>query len=247
VRDTVELLKSAELVDYFQDDCVNLLRSKTAGIEQISPTAAIIYLIPLPDRTELLLGTTEGLKRFSIAVGEPQLTAVIRAFRRNSKRARTYEYLTKPPALRLARARPWRARSQHGIDTLVFVPMAPCGRSRSPPCTTRQNFLINRYAVAVTPERRSRTAHRGAEIRAALVRRALRCGAGLSAAGLCPPGARQPSGGSTAAPSCSTNSFSPTASATSFAARTSPSFTSPRTDHLIAIAHKTFVLTTIRR
>ncbi len=151
-RDTVELLKSAELVDYFQDDCVNLLRSKTAGLEHISPTAAIIYLVPLPDRTELLLGTSEGLQRFPIKVGEQQLTTVIRAFRRNLETRTTYEYLTEARQLYDWLVRPMEAAlAQHGIDTLVFV---PDGALRTIPLAALHDghaFLISRYAVAVTP------------------------------------------------------------------------------------------------
>ena len=151
-RDTMELLKSAELVDYFQDDCVNLLRSKTAGIEQISPTAAIIYLIPLPSRTVLLLGLSDGLQRFQIDVGEKELTTVIRAFRRNLETRTSYEYLTQGRKLYDWLVRPMEGvLTQHGIDTLVFV---PDGASRTIPLAALhdgKHFLISRYAVAVTP------------------------------------------------------------------------------------------------
>ncbi len=33
-RDAVELLKTVELQDYFQDDCVSLARSRVQGLEQ---------------------------------------------------------------------------------------------------------------------------------------------------------------------------------------------------------------------
>ena len=59
-RDTAEMLKAAELEDYFQDDCVNVLKSKIRKVENISPKAAVIYIIPLPDRTELLVSLASG-------------------------------------------------------------------------------------------------------------------------------------------------------------------------------------------
>ena len=68
-RDTCETLKSVELEDYFQDDCVNLLRSKTKAVENISPTAAIVYLIPLPNRTEIILSLNGHLERVTAAIG----------------------------------------------------------------------------------------------------------------------------------------------------------------------------------
>ena len=54
-RDTAEDLKEAELEDYFQDDCANLLKAKNKKIESISQTAAVVYFIPLEDRTEILV------------------------------------------------------------------------------------------------------------------------------------------------------------------------------------------------
>src|SRR6202022_427504 len=60
-RDSAELLKSAELEDYFQDQCVNLLKSKITKVETISETAAVVYIIPLPNRTEMLVSLSPGL------------------------------------------------------------------------------------------------------------------------------------------------------------------------------------------
>src|SRR5262249_30648699 len=45
-RDTVEQLKAVELEDYFQDDCVNVLRAKTRTLEAVDEHTAIVYLVP---------------------------------------------------------------------------------------------------------------------------------------------------------------------------------------------------------
>ena len=66
-RGACEMLKSVELEDYFQDDCVNLLKSKTKPIETISPNAAIIYLVPLRDRTEIVVSLNGRLQRVKSA------------------------------------------------------------------------------------------------------------------------------------------------------------------------------------
>ena len=50
-----ELFKVAELRDYFRDDCVDIALSKTTKLDVVSSTAAVIYPILLPDRTELLI------------------------------------------------------------------------------------------------------------------------------------------------------------------------------------------------
>ncbi len=52
-RDAVELLKAAELQDYFQDECV--ARVTSSELDIVSRTAVVIYLILLPDRIELLV------------------------------------------------------------------------------------------------------------------------------------------------------------------------------------------------
>ena len=59
-RDTAEDLKAAELEDYFQDDCANLLKAKVTKIATVSSSAAVIYIIALPDRTEILVQMPSG-------------------------------------------------------------------------------------------------------------------------------------------------------------------------------------------
>ena len=64
-RETVEQLKNVELNDYFCDDCVDFQRSSTRDLEAMDEQTAVIYLIPLPARTEVLVGLSSGLKRFT--------------------------------------------------------------------------------------------------------------------------------------------------------------------------------------
>ena len=64
-----------------------------------------------------------GCSAFPFDVGEQELTAVIRAFRRNLETRTTYEYLTEGRQLYDWLVRPMESvLAQHGIDTLVFVP-----------------------------------------------------------------------------------------------------------------------------
>jgi CHAT domain-containing protein len=152
-RDTAELLKAAELEDYFQDDCVSLLKSKIRKVENISQSAAVIYLIPLPTRTELLVSLPSGrLERFKADVPEDKLTETVRLFRLNLEDRSTesyieqaqqlYSWLIKPLEPLMANAR---------LDTMVFV---PDGALRTIPMAALQDgekFLIEKYAVAITP------------------------------------------------------------------------------------------------
>src|SRR5262249_25912110 len=151
-RDTVESLKTVELEDYFCDECVDLLRMKKRAVEAVDPHSAVIYLIPLPDRTEVLVGLSSGLKRFTIPVGAVELTAQVRDFRHNLETRTSYAYLTQAQQLYDWLIRPIRGLlNENKINTLVFV---PDGALRTIPFAALhdgEHFLIQDLAVAVVP------------------------------------------------------------------------------------------------
>ena len=112
----------------------------------------MIYLIPLPNRTELLVGLTSGLKRFTADVTDQRLATEV---------ASSVAILKPGPATRI-----WPRRSssttgsrvpirelltENQIDTLVVV---PDGALRTIPFAALhdgEHFLIQNYALAVTP------------------------------------------------------------------------------------------------
>jgi len=151
-RSTMEVLKGAELQDYFQDDCVTALRARTTGIDQLAAQTAALYPIILSDRLELLLTLPDGMKRFTSRVDAETLTREIRSFRTLLEKRTTHQYypharqlydwLIRPIAAELERQR---------IDTLVIV---PDGALRTIPLAALhdgEQFLIAKYAVATTP------------------------------------------------------------------------------------------------
>ena len=151
-RDTVEHLKAVELEDYFCDDCVNVQRANTRSVEAVDEQTAVVYVIPLPSRIEVLVGLTSGLKRFTLSVGSEALTTEVRQFRRNLETRTTYGYLAQGQQLY-----DWLIKPIHGllkenhIDTLVFV---PDGALRTIPFASLhdgEKFLIQEFAVAVVP------------------------------------------------------------------------------------------------
>ena len=151
-RDTVEHLKTVELEDYFCDDCVDVQRVKTRALEAVDENTAVIYLIPLATRTEVLVGLTSGLKRFAVDVGADALTAEVRQFRRNLETRTSYGYLAQAQQLYDWLIRPIRPLLlEHRINTLVFV---PDGALRTIPFASLhdgEQFLIQDLAVAVAP------------------------------------------------------------------------------------------------
>jgi CHAT domain-containing protein len=151
-RDTVEQLKSVELEDYFQDNCVNVLRAKTKSVENLDPHAAIVYLIPLSTRTEVLVSLTSGIHRFSADVSADTLTAQIRDFRHHLETRTSNAYLVESRQLYDWLLRPVLGLlAQNKINTLVFV---PDGALQTIPLAALQDgkrFLIEDFAVAVSP------------------------------------------------------------------------------------------------
>ena len=151
-RDTVEQLKSAELEDYLSDECATVQLAKIAPLERIGKNTAVIYIVPLPDRTELLVSLASGIKRFKLPVGAEQLASVSREFRLNLEKRATNAYLLPARQLYDWLIRPIKGElSTNGVDTLVFV---PDGALRTIPMAALQDgehYLIEQFAVAVTP------------------------------------------------------------------------------------------------
>ncbi len=151
-RRTMEALKSAELEDYFQDDCVASLKSKTSGVDTLAPHTAALYPIVLPDRLAILVSFPEGLREYSVPIGKVRLEAETRAMRQTLEKRMTREYLKHARQLYDWVIRPAQADlDRAGIKTLVFI---PDGALRTVPLAALSDgkqFLIERYAVATSP------------------------------------------------------------------------------------------------
>ncbi len=151
-RETIETFKAAELQDYFRDDCVKTAHASKAKVEQVSENTLVIYPIILPDRLELLVSHTSGMKRIAVDVQEETLTQEVRAFRRTLQERESSAYLRHAQQLYSWLIHPLEEDLQkHAITTLVFV---PDGALRTIPMAALHDglqHLIARYAVAVTP------------------------------------------------------------------------------------------------
>src|ERR1035437_5827120 len=152
-RNTIERFKSTEIEDYFyEDDCVSLLGAKVKPLEAVVQHAAVIYVIPLEDRTELLLTLPSGLRRFKSPVGASELTDQARKLRVSLQNPNPRQHLEQARQLWEWLVRPVEdTLRDEKVDTLVFV---PDGALRTIPMSALhdgQHYLIERYAVAVSP------------------------------------------------------------------------------------------------
>ncbi|MEE9426460.1 MAG: CHAT domain-containing protein [Methylococcales bacterium] len=151
-RDTIEQLKTAELENYLQDDCVARLQAKAKPLDTVSPRTAIVYPILLSDRTEILVSLRSGIKRYTIPVNKEKLTSEVRNFRTSLENRTTRQYL--PHAQTLYR---WlidpmlETLIENNIETLVIVPGGSLLTVPMAALHDGSNFLIEKFAVVTTP------------------------------------------------------------------------------------------------
>lgn len=151
-RRTIELLKNAELQDYFQNACVtsNKVDSKRSDI--IPQGAAVIHIITLSDRIEMLVGFGADIRKLTVPITKDEFIEIVRTFRQRLEKRTTREYLIN--ARRLydllvlpleALLRSWKA------DTLVFITDGPLRNIPLGALYDGKEFLINKFALATTP------------------------------------------------------------------------------------------------
>jgi CHAT domain-containing protein len=148
----VELLRTAELQDYFQNSCVAAKKLRIERSDLVSSNRAVVYYIPFQDRLEVLLGLPQGLRQFKVNVDRNKLTTEIREFRRTLEKRTSREYLAHGQKLYEWLIRPFEAElSAQNVETLVFVPDGPLRTIPLAALHDGTDFLIGRYASATTP------------------------------------------------------------------------------------------------
>lgn len=151
-RDAIELFKTAELRDYFADECVDAFQTHHTKLEDVSRQAAILYPIILPDRTELLVSLPDGMHRITMAIKQEELKQEALAFRRLLQKETTREYLRKAQRLYDLLLRPLEPEfAKFDINTLVVVPDGPLRMIPFSALHDGKQFLIAKYALAATP------------------------------------------------------------------------------------------------
>lgn len=151
-RDAMELLKTVELQEYFQDPCVSALETTTIKPEEMAPHTAVIYPIPFPDYLAILLMTRDAIELYTVPVAATELDRTVRRFRRRLQNSRGEGFEEDGRTLHDWLIRPMEpALAQRDIDTLVI---APDGVLRLIPFSTLydgERFLVQKYAVGTVP------------------------------------------------------------------------------------------------
>jgi CHAT domain-containing protein len=152
-RGVVENLKTAELADYFEDECLAQLQARAAPLDRLlaEAQAAVLYPVILPDRLELLLSLPDGtLARAAAPVSAAELERSAGRLRLALQglgdalphARQLHEWLIAPIAGELA---------GHDVATLVFVPDGPLRSIPLAALHDGERYLVERYAVATSP------------------------------------------------------------------------------------------------
>ncbi|MDH5710530.1 MAG: CHAT domain-containing protein [Gammaproteobacteria bacterium] len=151
-RNAVEMLKGAELENYFLDNCVAALKAKTTGIDQLGEHTAAIYPIILPDRLEILVSMPEGMKRYTVQVSAEDLNNEINRFRARLEKRTTHQYMRHAKKIYSWLIGPLEKDLQsQNVDTLVLIPDEGLRTIPLAALYDGKDFLIARYAIATTP------------------------------------------------------------------------------------------------
>lgn len=151
-RDTMEILKSAELEDFFEDECVTAVQTQKSMLDRTPPNTAVLYPILFPDHLTLLLTLPEGMTQVSVPAGSEQVGNIIARYRQRLQTRPLNLFLEDSQQLYDWVIRPVEAVfKEQAIDTLI---VAPDGALRLIPFSTLHDgkqFLIEKYAVGTIP------------------------------------------------------------------------------------------------
>ncbi|NJN61658.1 MAG: tetratricopeptide repeat protein [Coleofasciculaceae cyanobacterium RL_1_1] len=124
VLEVLELLKIAELQNFFGDDCVDVAQSIVETDGQLTDRhAAAVYSIILGDRTELIVRLADGsLLQRTVNLSQAELETQVDEFRRLLEKRGTNEYLTYAQSLYRSLFEPIAADLKAADpQTLVFI------------------------------------------------------------------------------------------------------------------------------
>lgn len=151
-RDTMELLKTAELEDFFGDECVTAMQTEETRLERTPPHTAVLYPIPLPDSLALLLILPDSIKMTRVAAAYEDIGKTVTQYRERLQTRVNSRFLYESRQLYDWIIRPVESElTAQEVDTLII---APDGALRLIPFSTLndgEQFLIEKYAVGTIP------------------------------------------------------------------------------------------------
>lgn len=151
VQVVLEQAKSAELQDYFQNECV--IPDKALDLEKIEPATAVLYPVILANELNLLINIGDQVHMYTTPIEKAEFDSLVNEFRyviQSDLGDDDYLDLGKEIyELLIQQAEPLLEKNQ--VTTLLFV---PDGVLRTIPMSALydgEQFLVEKYAIATTP------------------------------------------------------------------------------------------------
>ena len=148
----MELLKTAELQDFFEDECTVSQNAPIKIPDRANQNTAIIYPIVLPHFLALLIIMPDGIHHVKIDVDAQDVFKTVEQYRKDLQIRTTHRFLYNSWKLYDWVIRPLeKLLKVQKIDTLIF---APDGVLRLVPLSTLHDgkkFLVENYAIGLIP------------------------------------------------------------------------------------------------
>lgn len=148
---TMESLKTAELQDFFQDECATQ-KELTPVFEKAPENTAIIYPIVLPESIAILSILPDGIHLTKVSVEAPVLYETVKHYRKALQNRTTHRFLYLSNQLYDWLIRPVEhLLFSQQVYTLVF---APDGVLRLIPMSTLHDgnqFLVENFSISMIP------------------------------------------------------------------------------------------------
>lgn len=154
VVDTLELLKLAELQNFFGDECVQIARSQGGGETDLKDAnTVVVYSVILNDQTQMILRSPNGsMTNYPVAMSSQEIEKEIDQLRYFLELRETEEYLPQAQKIYHLLIRPMEAELVAAKpSTLVFINDGVLRKVPMAALHDGKEFLVQRYPIAITP------------------------------------------------------------------------------------------------
>jgi len=151
-RQTMEILKIAELQDFFKDECSAAIEKDPSKLERTPEGTALLYPVLMKNRLVVLATFPDGIMQKNVKVGRKEVRRAATRLRTGLQNRTKKTFIYDSIQLYDWLVRPFESEFEsRQIDTLVIV---PDGALRLIPFSTLydgKRFLIERYAIGTAP------------------------------------------------------------------------------------------------
>lgn len=123
-RNIIKKMKSAELEDFFQDDCITAYKAKEIHLDRFASNVAVVYPIILKQRSALLVTQPDGIRLYTSPVTVQLFDQIVRSYRSHLQEETSLDYKSESKKLYDWLIQPIMEEHllSRNINTLIIVP-----------------------------------------------------------------------------------------------------------------------------